>query len=108
MRQGWGRRVSAGGAARPWPRRPAAAARARRVAGPEPRFTSLFGAILAVSPDTSLSFLLDFHYKPDDNLAGKAVPGSDETVAVLQLGLGRVISRSMLLYITAAVGLTAD
>jgi hypothetical protein len=66
------------------------------------------GAILAVSPDTSLSFLLDFHYKPDDTLGGKAVPGSDETVAVLQLGLGRVLSRSVLLNVTAAVGLTAD
>ena len=66
------------------------------------------GAILAVSPDTSLSFLLDFHYKPDDRLDDKAVVGSDETVAVLQLGLGRVISRSVLLNVTAAMGLTSD
>jgi hypothetical protein len=66
------------------------------------------GAILAVSPDTSLSFLLDFHYKPDDTLAGKAVLGSDETVAVLQLGLGRVLSRSVLLNVNAALGVTAD
>ncbi|HEY6912141.1 MAG TPA: hypothetical protein VI356_22370 [Myxococcales bacterium] len=66
------------------------------------------GAILAVSPDTSLSFLLDFHYKPDDTIAGKAVLGSDETVAVLQLGLGRVLSRSVLLNVNAALGVTAD
>ncbi len=66
------------------------------------------GAILAVSPDTSLSFLLDFHYHPDDTLDGKALPGSDETVAVLQLGLGRVLSRRVLLNVTAGVGLTAD
>jgi hypothetical protein len=66
------------------------------------------GAILAVSPDTSLSFLLDFHYKPDDTLDGKAIVGSDETAAVLQLGLGRVLSRRVLLNVTAAIGLTAD
>ena len=66
------------------------------------------GAILAVSPDTSLSFLLDCHYKPQDSLDGKAVPGSDETFAVLQLGLGRVLSRGVLLNVTAAMGLTAD
>lgn len=66
------------------------------------------GAILAVSPDTSLSFLLDFHYKPDDTIANKAVLGSDETVAVLQLGLGRVLSRSVLLNVNAALGVTAD
>ena len=46
------------------------------------------GAILAVSPETSTSFLLDFHYKPEDEVAGKSVLGSDETVAVFQLGLG--------------------
>jgi hypothetical protein len=66
------------------------------------------GAILAVSPDTSLSFLVDFRYKPDDTVAGKSVPGSDETTAVLQIGLGRVLSRRVLLNINAGIGLTAD
>lgn len=66
------------------------------------------GAILAVSPETSMSFLLDFHYKPEDEVGGKAVLGSDETVAVLQLGLGMVLSRSVLLNLTAGIGLTAD
>jgi hypothetical protein len=66
------------------------------------------GAILAVSPETSMSFLLDFHYKPQDEVAGKAVLGSDETIAVLQLGLGMVLSRSVLLNLTAGIGLTAD
>jgi hypothetical protein len=66
------------------------------------------GAILAVSPDTSLSFLLDTHYKRTDAIDGKPIPGSDETFAVLQLGLGRVLSRRVLLNVTAAVGLTPD
>ena len=66
------------------------------------------GAILAVSPDTSLSFLLDCHYKSTDLLKGKGVIATDETFAVLQLGLGRVISRKVLVNVTAAMGLTAD
>lgn len=66
------------------------------------------GAILAVSPETSMSFLLDFHYKPDDTIAGKAVLASDETSAVLQLGLGTVISRHVLLNFMVGMGLTAD
>ena len=66
------------------------------------------GAILAVSPETSMSFLLDLHYKPEDSLRGKTVLGSDEISAVLQLGLGTVLSRNTLLNVSLGVGLTAD
>ncbi|MFL5298970.1 MAG: hypothetical protein ACJ79R_01340 [Anaeromyxobacteraceae bacterium] len=66
------------------------------------------GAILAVSPETSMSFLLDFHYKPEDRLRGSAALGTDETVAVLQLGLATVASRRALLNFTVGIGLTAD
>jgi hypothetical protein len=66
------------------------------------------GAILAVSPDTSMSFLLDTHFKPEDHLGGRGVLGSDETVAVLQLGIATVLSRRALLNITVGIGLTAD
>jgi hypothetical protein len=55
-----------------------------------------------------MSFLLDFHYKPEDTLDGKAVLASDETAAVLQLGVGMVVSRRVLLNFTVAMGLTAD
>src|SRR5207245_5643640 len=66
------------------------------------------GAILAVSPEASMSFLLDYHYKPEDTLDGKPLLGSDETFAVLQLGVGMVVSRRVLLNFTVAMGLTAD
>jgi hypothetical protein len=66
------------------------------------------GAILAVSPETSMSFLLDFHYKPEDRLGGRAALGTDETVAVLQLGLATVVSRRALLNFTVGMGLTPD
>jgi hypothetical protein len=66
------------------------------------------GAILAVSPEASMSFLLDFHYKPEDTLDGKAMIGTDETAAVLQVGVGMVVSRRVLLNFTLAMGLTAD
>ena len=66
------------------------------------------GAILAVSPETSMSFLLDVHYQPEDSLNDKTLVGTDETVAVLQLGLGTVLSRRLLLNVTVGIGLTAD
>jgi len=66
------------------------------------------GVILAVSPETSLSFLLDFHYKPEDTLKDKSLVGTDETVAVLQLGLGQVLSRRLLMNVSVGVGLTSD
>jgi hypothetical protein len=66
------------------------------------------GAILAVSPDTSMSFLLDFHVKPEDHLGGNGLIGTDETVAVLQLGIATVLSRRALLNVTVGIGLTSD
>jgi hypothetical protein len=66
------------------------------------------GAILAVSPETSMSFLLDLHYKPEDRLNGKSAPGSDQTVAVLQLGVATVVSPRALLNFTLGIGLTED
>jgi hypothetical protein len=66
------------------------------------------GAILAVSPETSMQFLVDFHYKREDKLKDKALPGTDEIGAVLQLGLGTVLSRNTLLNVSLGIGLTAD
>jgi hypothetical protein len=66
------------------------------------------GAILAVSPETSLSFLLDFHYRPEDHLGGRTLIGTDETFAVLQVGLATVITRRVLLNFTLGIGLTPD
>jgi hypothetical protein len=66
------------------------------------------GAILAVSPETSMSFLVDFSYRPEDRLRGEAVLGSDETAAVLQLGVATVVSRRAVLNFTVGIGLTED
>ncbi|MFL5293393.1 MAG: pentapeptide repeat-containing protein [Myxococcales bacterium] len=66
------------------------------------------GAILAVSPETSMQFLVDFHYKREDTLKNKPLAGTDEIGAVLQLGLGTVLSRNTLLNVSLGIGLTAD
>ena len=55
-----------------------------------------------------MSFLLDFHYKPDATLAGKELLASDETSAILQIGLGTVVSRHVLLNFMVGIGLTSD
>jgi hypothetical protein len=66
------------------------------------------GAILAVSPEASMSFLVDFRYTPSARLGGNPALGSDQTIAVLQLGLATVVSRRALLNVAVGVGLTED
>jgi hypothetical protein len=66
------------------------------------------GAVLAVSPETSLSFLIDFRFKPEDRLNGTALIGTDLTEGVLQIGLATVVSRRALLNFSVGVGLTPD
>jgi Putative MetA-pathway of phenol degradation len=66
------------------------------------------GAILAVSPGTSMSFLLDFQYTPEVRVGGKLAPGTDEVAAVLQLGVATLASRRALLNFVLGIGLTED
>jgi hypothetical protein len=66
------------------------------------------GAILAVSPGTSMSFLLDFQYTPEVRLGDTLAPGTDQIAAVLQLGLATLASRRALLNFVLGIGLTED
>jgi hypothetical protein len=73
------------------------------------------GAFLAVSPETSLSFLVQFQYTPELRLRAattpgtyQKVPGTDQTVASLQLGLATLVSRHALLNFALEIGLTED
>jgi hypothetical protein len=66
------------------------------------------GAILAASPEASMSLLMDFEYTSESLLAGRAALGTDRTIGVLQLGLALVTSRRTLLSFAAGIGVTAD
>jgi hypothetical protein len=66
------------------------------------------GAILAVSPATSMTFGLDQEFRNRSQLDGTGVPGTDTAAASLQLGFDRVLTPKLLLDLTLGVGLTRD
>lgn len=66
------------------------------------------GALLAVSPDTSLSFGFDQQFRDVTRVDGKAIAGSDGVAAVAQFGIDQVVNSRTLLDISLGVGLTGD
>jgi len=66
------------------------------------------GGLLAVSPDTSLSFGFDQQFRGVTRTDGKAIAGSDGVAAVAQFGLDQVINSRTLLDISVGVGVTRD
>jgi hypothetical protein len=66
------------------------------------------GGLLAVSPDTSLSFGFDQQFRWDTRVDGKAIPGSNGVAAIAQFGVDQVLSSRALIDVTVGVGLTRD
>jgi hypothetical protein len=66
------------------------------------------GGLLAVSPDTSLSFGFDQQFKMDTRVDGARIAGSDGVAAAAQFGLDQVLNSRTLLDISLSVGLTRD
>jgi hypothetical protein len=66
------------------------------------------GAVLAVSPETSLTFGVAQDFRARTQIDGVGAPGSDTTAASLQLGLDRVLNSRALLDVALGVGLTRD
>jgi hypothetical protein len=69
---------------------------------------SQVGALLAVSPDTSLSFAFDQRFAFVTRVDGAKIPGSDGVAAVAQFGIDQVLSSRTLLEVTLGIGLTRD
>ncbi len=65
-------------------------------------------AILAVSPETSLSFGLDQSYSQTLQVDREEVPGTNRTAAVFDVGFATLASRYGLLQVTLGIGLTDD
>jgi hypothetical protein len=65
-------------------------------------------SILAVSPETSLSFGIELSFFGETEADGQEIAGSDGLSGVLELGLGTVLTPSTLLSITAGMGITED
>jgi len=66
------------------------------------------GGLLAVSPDTSLSFGLDQQFRWDTRVDGKAIPGGNGVAAVALFGVDQVLGARVLLDVSVGVGLTRD
>lgn len=66
------------------------------------------GTVLAVSPDTSLTFALAQEFRARSQFNGLGQPGSDTSAATLQLGLGQVLTPNVLLDVSLGVGLNRD
>jgi hypothetical protein len=74
--------------------------------GPEVGITT--SAVLAVSPETSMSFGLEQSYSGDVKLAGKSLASTGHTAAVFDVGFATLVSSAGLLQITLGIGLTSD
>lgn len=67
-----------------------------------------FGTVLAVSPETSLTFSFNQQFTDELSLDGAEIPGTDQTTATLQIGAAVLVTPTTLLNVTAGVGLTED
>jgi hypothetical protein len=66
------------------------------------------GAVLALSPATSMTFGLSQEFRTRTQIDGTGLPGTDTIASSLQLGFDRVLTPKLLLDLTLAVGLTRD
>ncbi|HEX3406198.1 MAG TPA: hypothetical protein VHS81_03085 [Caulobacteraceae bacterium] len=66
------------------------------------------GGLLAVSPDTSLSFGFDQQFRQDTRVNGVAIPGSNGLAGIALFGIDQVLSSRVLVDLTLGVGLTHD
>ena len=66
------------------------------------------GTLLAASPETSLRASFELTHSARTRVATQDVAGSDTTIAFLEIGLAKVLTRSTLLDVQLGVGLTSD
>ena len=66
------------------------------------------GAVLAVNPETSMTFGLSQQWQRRTRVDGASLPGTDSVSSSFDLGLGRVLTPRLLLDLSLGVGLTRD
>jgi hypothetical protein len=84
----------------------------RQVAGteiaPGNTFGLRLGTILAASPDTAVNLGMNLGFPRATRLNGQAVPDSDTVFGTLQIGVGTVLSRNVLLNIAGDIRVTGN
>lgn len=66
------------------------------------------GTLLAASPETSLRAAIDLSRVGRTHVAGSAVPGTDGTVGIVELGLSTLLTRRTLLDVNLGIGITPE
>ena len=66
------------------------------------------GTFLAVTPNTSLSLVLNQSFIDEFEFQGQSINGSDQVQSILSLGAGVILGRNTLLSGNVGVGLTDD
>lgn len=75
---------------------------------PGPVTTLSIGTVLAASPATSLQFGFSQTHRGKQEVNGVRVPGSDETYGMLNVGASSVLSRDVMLIVSAGIGVGSD
>ena len=75
---------------------------------PGPAVSASFGSYIALSPETSLRFLLSGGYQGETELAGTEIAGSDRVTGTFTVGGSTLLAPGTLLNLSAGIGLTDD
>ena len=67
-----------------------------------------FGSVVALSPETSLHFLVAGGNQRETEVQGQRIAGSDRTIATFAVGGSTVLARGVLLNLSAGIGLIRD
>lgn len=70
--------------------------------------TPSIGAFVALSPQTSMRFVVSNTFREETEVSGDDVPGSDQTAATLTVGGSSVLGRDALVNLSVGIGLTDD
>lgn len=75
---------------------------------PGPAYTASFGSYIALSPETSLRFLLSGGYQDETEFLGEGINGSDRTLGTFTVGGSTLLAPGILMSLSAGIGLTDD
>jgi hypothetical protein len=75
---------------------------------PGPIVSANFGSYIAMSPETSLSFIISGAYQDETELFGNEVDDSDRTLITFAVGGSTLLAKGILLNLSFDIGLTDD
>jgi hypothetical protein len=75
---------------------------------PGPIVSANFGSYIAMSPETSLSFIFSGAYQDETELFGNDVDDSDRTLITFAVGGSTLLAKGILLNLAFDIGLTDD